>query len=516
MIRVPLHPEALMSARRSPLVWSVVALAVGAACSDSSGSVGPTALAIVSGNGQTGNLNAALAQPLVVRVSGDGGASFPGATVNWAVSAGSATLGSATSQTDTGGRASITVTMGSAAGAVSVTASTGSLTPVTFALTAVGPAVLSVVSGDGQTGPVGGELLEPLRVAVTGTDGQPYVGGSVAWSVTAGAASLNPITAVTNPSGEATTVVSPAAAGALTVSASAGAATPAAFAATAVPACEYVRPYVLGDVVNGILTTLDCGLNLGAIFYYDFYQLDFASQQSFSIGMSSGSFDTWLDVFKATGELLGSNDDSLGVVTNSYFEGIFAAGNYVFGASSYDPVVTGPYTVRSAVRAATISQCRVIWGTQAITVGETIETTDCVDNTTGSNYYSDRMVFALSAGDNLEVHMASGDVDPYLYLVDLASGTIVASNDDSTLGNPTAYFVYAVPQDGFYFIDIGTAIAGQTGTYTLTIGGSVVAGAAATRRVGPIPTRGTGAKSPISIRTPLRNLLGVGKGGGSP
>jgi len=73
-----------------------------------------------------------------------------------------------------------------------------------------------------------------------------------------------------------------------------------------------------------------------------------------------------------------------------------------------------------------------------------------------------------------------------------------------------------VPQDGFYFIDAGTAFAGETGTYTLSIGGSVVAGAATTRPVGPVPTRGTGVKSPITIRTPQRHLLGVGKSSPSP
>ena len=507
-----------MPARRSWFSAVLTALLAMGACSDSGGPSGPSAVAVVSGGGQSGHVNAALAQPLVVRVTGSGGGAFAGATVAWTVTSGSATLAPASSASDADGRAMTVVTLGSTAGVVVVSASTSGLAPVTFALTAVGPAALAVVSGNGQTGPVGGAMAESLRVALTGTDGLPYAGAAVSWAITAGAGTATPPVATTAANGEAATFLAPAAAGNLTVTASSGAATPATFTATAVPPCEYLRPYDLGDVVNGTLSTLDCGVNLGAIFYYDFYQLDFAAQQSFSVTMSSGAFDTWVDVLDLAAGLVGSNDDSLGLTTNSYLEGIFAAGNYAIGASSYDPLTTGSYSLRSAVRPATITQCRVVWATRPIAVNETISATDCVDASSGSTFYSDRLVLALDSGATVQAHMTSGAVDPLLYLYNLDTDVIVASNNDSSAGNSAAYLTYTTPQPGFYFLDIGTAVAGQTGAFSLTIGGSPITGAAGPVRMS-MPAgvlRAPGGKSPIPIRLPLRSRLGAGEGGGTP
>jgi hypothetical protein len=512
-----------MLARRSPVVPVVLAVAVAVACSsDSGGPAGASAMVVISGGGQSGHVNAALPLPLVVRLTGSGGNPFSGATVSWSVTSGIATVAPASSTSDADGRTQTVVTLGGTPGAVVVTASTSGPSPVTFALTAVGPASLAVVSGSGQTGPVGGAMAESLRVALTGTDGLPYAGGTVAWAITAGAATASPALSLTNASGETATLITPAAAGALTVTASSGTATPATFTGTAVPPCDYLRPYALGQTVNGTLTTLDCAVNLGSIFYYDFYQLDLAAQQSLSVHMSS-SFDTWIDMFDIGGSGIGVNDDSLGLVTNSYVEGIFAPGSYVIGASSFSPNVTGAYTVRSGVRPATIAGCRVIFGTRPITVTETINTTDCGDTTGGggSTFYSDRLVLGLDAGATLQVRMTSGAVDPSLYLFDFTAGAIVASNDDSAAGVPTAYLTYSVTQSGFYFVDIGTGVPGQTGAYTITVGGTgaavgVAPAGAAAARLPAVLLRGAAGKAPIPIRIPLRHRLQAGEGAASP
>ncbi len=508
-----------MPAPRSWFSAVTAALVVMGACGDSGGPAGPSGVVVVSGGGQSGHINASLAQPLVVRVTGSGGAAFPGATVTWAVTSGIATVAPLSSGSDADGRATTVVTFGATPGAVGVSATTSGLAPVTFALTAVGPAALAVVSGNGQTGPVGGAVAESLRVALTGTDGLPYGGAAVSWAITAGAGTATPPVSTTAANGEAATLLAPAAAGNLTVTASSGAATPATFTATAVPPCQYLRPYGLGDVVTGTLSTLDCGVNLGAVFYYDFYQLDFAAQQSFTVTMSSGAFDTWVDLLDEAGPLVGSNDDTLGIIgAPSFFEGIFAPGNYVIGASSYDPLTTGTYTLRSAVRPPTIALCRVVWGTRPITVSETIMATDCLDASSGSTFYSDRLVLALVGGMTLQAHMTSAAVDPLLYLYDIEAGLIVASNNDSSAGNSTAYVTYTAPQAGVYFLDIGTAVAGQTGAYTLTIGGSPITGATGPIRVGSPASilRAAGEKSPIPIRLPLRSRLGADRGGAIP
>jgi hypothetical protein len=165
----------------------------------------------------------------------------------------------------------------------------------------------------------------------------------------------------------------------------------------------------------------------------------------------------------------------------------------------------------------------VVWGTRPIAVSETIMTTDCADASSGSTFYSDRLVLALDSGVTLQAHMTSGVVDPLLYLYDIDADVIVASNNDSTAGNPTAFVTYTTLQPGFFFLDIGTAVAGQTGAYTLTIGGSPIAAGAA--GIGPGPSRvivpgsvvrGAAGKRSIPIRRALRDRLIAREGGAAP
>lgn len=61
-------------------------------------------------------------------------------------------------------------------------------------------------SGDGQSGPAGTALAEPLRVMVT-QGGAPLGGRSVAWTVLATGGSANPASSVTGADGVATTSV---------------------------------------------------------------------------------------------------------------------------------------------------------------------------------------------------------------------------------------------------------------------------------------------------------------------
>lgn len=86
---------------------------------------------IVSGNGQVGRLGQPLAAPLTVQVVDANGAPVAGATVQWAVTRGSAVLDATSSTTDANGRASNTVAPNSV-GVITITATVGQLAPATF------------------------------------------------------------------------------------------------------------------------------------------------------------------------------------------------------------------------------------------------------------------------------------------------------------------------------------------------------------------------------------------------
>lgn len=124
-----------------------------------------TSLTMVSGNNQTAETGAQFGQPLVVELKDESGAPVVGQQVQFAVTGGSGAIGSPSATTDAQGRASTTVTAGSSAGPLTIRASFGSLSPLTFNLTVrlPGPGVLasSFTNGaSGQPGVVPGSVVK--------------------------------------------------------------------------------------------------------------------------------------------------------------------------------------------------------------------------------------------------------------------------------------------------------------------------------------------------------------------
>jgi uncharacterized protein (TIGR03437 family) len=111
--------------------------------------VTPAGLTIVSGNNQSGSTGASLAAALVVKVVDATGAGVPGVIVSFTVSPlGSATVRPSPAITLNDGTASAMLTLGTTAGAVTVTASaTGLSAVVTFSLTAISPTAPSISAG---------------------------------------------------------------------------------------------------------------------------------------------------------------------------------------------------------------------------------------------------------------------------------------------------------------------------------------------------------------------------------
>ena len=95
----------------------------------------PTTLEYRRGNGQSGEINQRLANPLVVRVLDQHSAVLSGITVNFSVSP-SGSLSSQGPTTDANGEASTELTLGSTTGKYIITASVSGLSSVTFVATA--------------------------------------------------------------------------------------------------------------------------------------------------------------------------------------------------------------------------------------------------------------------------------------------------------------------------------------------------------------------------------------------
>jgi adhesin/invasin len=173
-------------------------------------------LAIVAGNNQSGTVSSALGTPLIVRVVDASGNPEVGVSVIFAVVSGGGSVNPAIATTDVNGRATATWTIGSFAGAQTVTATAGAKS-VTFVATGaagggggggVTPAQIVLVSGNGQVGNVGAQLGQSVLVKVVDANGIPVSGTTITWTIAAGNAGgfVSPSTSLTDGSGQASTI----------------------------------------------------------------------------------------------------------------------------------------------------------------------------------------------------------------------------------------------------------------------------------------------------------------------
>jgi hypothetical protein len=157
-----------------------IAAACGGSGTEPSGPtlVTPSAVAIVSGNGQVGLVGSALSTPLVVKVT-SGSAAVKGATVTFSVSAGAASVSPSSVTTDSTGQAKTLVTLGSSPGPVTISATvSGTSLTATFAITAGTTVVTSACTGSSPTTPALGGVLPGVGGSGTclggGTAGAEY------------------------------------------------------------------------------------------------------------------------------------------------------------------------------------------------------------------------------------------------------------------------------------------------------------------------------------------------------
>jgi len=327
------------------------------------------------------------------------------------------------------------------------------------------PQSLAVTGGNLQTGCFADPLHDSLEVTLTGSDNKPFAGAPVAWRVSSGLATIRPALDTTDASGKSraqltvgfVTTRTP-----IAVEASSAGLSPGAFTIT--PA---IAPYALGQTASGTLASSDCDFGDGS--FIDYYVLGLASAQSFMLSLTSGAFDAVVWVFDSATPGLAANDDSAGVVVNSFLKMIAAPGDYLVGANSYYPGALGAYTLTTTATPVQADSCLFdLFVTRGITTAQTVASTDCVD--TSGPYYADLYQVVLRSGQTITITERSTAFDAYLFLFD-HSGATVASDDNSGggSGGTDARLTYQTTSSGDYYIAAATAAVGATGAYTLTI-----------------------------------------------
>jgi plastocyanin len=208
----------MLRIRKSTLPMSLACVAV-AACGDSGPSdpdpnpdTTPATLSVESGNNQSADVGMTLGAPFVVRVENAGGDPLGGETIDWTVQSGGGSLGSSSSTTDALGMAQTTYTVGSTAGSNQIRAAVRDATNLTATFTATAtdppdltPALITKVTGDGQSAVVGQALADPLVVRVANAANEALPDVTVNWMVNLGDGTLGSPSSVTNAQGEAST-----------------------------------------------------------------------------------------------------------------------------------------------------------------------------------------------------------------------------------------------------------------------------------------------------------------------
>ena len=161
--------------------------------------VGPTAIYVEEGNGQSGSAGSTLPVQLAAQVHGPSGEPLSGITVTWTVVQGGGSVSAPSTATDGSGIARVSMTLGAQSGVNQVSASAGGLPPVTFTATASSGSAAGVSVTPATTSLEVGTQRSFQATAVDGS-GNAVPGASFQWS------SADPSVATIDANGQVTGV----------------------------------------------------------------------------------------------------------------------------------------------------------------------------------------------------------------------------------------------------------------------------------------------------------------------
>lgn len=396
---------------------------------------------------------------------------FAGEQVTFSVLSGGGTITGASAVTSASGVAAVGEwTLGTTAGPNVLSASSGSLS-VSFNATGIaGPtASLTVSAGDNQIAVAGSVAPITPAVLVKDANGNGKAGVTVTFAVGAGGGSVTGATATSNAAGIA--AVGSWKLGAVpatnTLVATASGVPSVTFSAIAGSArCGLRTTHTLGSTTGGTLDANDCQFSDGS--FVDFFSTVLPDANAYLFKQSAG-FDAYLDLSLADGSVIAENDDESETSSNSAIKALLPGGTYVIGASSFDPTTTGSYTVSSQVTSTDNANCELVFVVRNVSTTQRIAATDCLwTQPPAAPIYADGFHILLRAGQSITINMSSTDVDSYLELARV-SGVPVAQNDNRDANTKDARITFTATVTDYYAIVARTAVASQTGAYTLTI-----------------------------------------------
>jgi hypothetical protein len=309
----------------------------------------------------------------------------------------------------------------------------------------------------------GTQVAELPSVLVSDAAGNPLGGVPVTFAVTSGGGSITGSSASSGSDGIATvgSWTLGQTAGVNTLTATVAGLPAVTFTAQGADPCAAATPHTLGSMTSGALSLSDCRLSDGS--FVDFYTVSVPAAGTYTF-TQTGNFDTYLALLTSSSSVIAINDD-FGAPTTSTVKVLLPAGNFLIGANSYDPNVTGTYTVSSASSTTQITNCEDAFVLVGSNSDQSLQSTDCVAN----NFFSDDYLIFLLAGQGITALMSSASIDSYLEIRADGNSTVLASNDNIDGSTQNARVAFTAPSTAFYIIKARTPTANVTGSYTIAV-----------------------------------------------
>ena len=210
--------------------------------------------------------------------------------------------------------------------------------------------------------------------------------------------------------------------------------------------------------------------------YARYYSFMLTEGSNVTITLES-STDTYLYLRSGeakSGTAAHENDDvDPGTDTNSEIQATLGAGIYTIEATTYSAGETGSFTLTvsgpgGGAVAGPSDACL-----ETLLVDRVIgDWSSSCESTAREGSYARYYSFMLTEGSNVTITLESS-TDTYLYLRsgEAKSGTAAHENDDVDPGTDTNSEIQATLGAGIYTIEATTYSAGQTGSFTLNVGG---------------------------------------------
>jgi hypothetical protein len=453
---------------RASLVVGVALM--GLACGDSGGPANGPPASVIKAAGDAGQATVGqqLTPPPKVRVTDAEGRGVPGATVTFAVASGGGSVSAASAVTDASGEATVGWTLGTTAGANTLTATVSSIAPVTFTATGVaGPATtIAKESTDGLELHIGSAASPRPAVRLKDAHGNDVSGAAVTFAVTGGGGTATGTSQTTDASGVATvgSWTLGSAAGTNTMTATTGSLTAVTFTMSGVDKCAQSPPeYPVGSSVPGSLASGDCALPGGQ--YADRFTITRNAPTAFRLDQKSTAVDSRLVLFSLPDNRLVQSGPA-GLDASMTF--IVGPGSFIVGASSVNSGGTGAYTLESTMINESQENCATQVLVNSPITSQNITTTDCTDVESSGTYYGDRFVIFVQQGQTYCVSQTTSAFNPYFEIQSITTGFPTNSASASGSGTRTAKASFTPNGTEHRYVFASTLNLGQSGAYTLS------------------------------------------------